>query len=60
MWDQTLLFVGKSLEDESMGWWSEEGSWPGVIDEFVGFVRGKREGGATTTGGEGGAAMDVG
>ena len=44
MWDQTLLFVMKSLEDEGMGWWNEEGSWPGVIDEFVAFVRGKREG----------------
>ncbi|KAL9101395.1 MAG: hypothetical protein Q9163_003330, partial [Psora crenata] len=32
MWDQTGLFAKKSLEDETMGWWSEEGSWPGVID----------------------------
>ena len=51
MWDQTGLFVSKSLEDESMSWWSEEGSWPGVIDDFVAFVREKR------TKGEG---MDVG
>ncbi|KAL9606660.1 MAG: hypothetical protein Q9179_000182 [Wetmoreana sp. 5 TL-2023] len=42
MWVQTGVFVGKSLEDEGMGWWSEDGAWPGVLDEFVGFVRGKR------------------
>ena len=46
MWDQTGLFVTKSLDDESMSWWSEEGSWPGVIDEFVAYVRAKREDGA--------------
>ena len=45
MWDQTGLFVTKSLDDESMSWWSEEGSWPGVIDEFVAYVRCKREDG---------------
>ena len=50
MWDQTGQFVIKSLEDESMSWWSEEGSWPGVIDEFVAYAREKREQGA---------AMDV-
>ncbi|KAG8530475.1 uncharacterized protein KY384_004978 [Bacidia gigantensis] len=43
MWDQTGLFVLKSMEDETMSWWSEEGSWPGVIDEFVAFVRTRRE-----------------
>ncbi|KAL8812916.1 MAG: hypothetical protein Q9223_000451 [Gallowayella weberi] len=42
MWEQTGVFVQKSLEDESMGWWSEEGAWPGCLDEFVGFVREKR------------------
>ena len=42
MWDQTGVLVEKSLEDEEMGWWSEDGAWPGVIDEFVGWVRGKR------------------
>ena len=35
----------KSLEDESMSWWSEDGAWPGVLDEFVEYVRGKRDGG---------------
>ena len=43
MWDQTGIFVLKSLEDESMGWWSEDGAWPGVLDEFVGYVRERRK-----------------
>lgn len=42
MWDQTGVFVKKSSEDESMSWWSEDGAWPGVIDEFVAYVRAKR------------------
>lgn len=42
MWDQTGVFVSKCGEDESMGWWSEEGAWPGVIDDFVGFVKARR------------------
>lgn len=52
MWDQTGVFIQKSQEDESMSWWSEDGAWPGVIDEFVGFVKEKRKGG-------GGDGMDV-
>jgi len=44
MWDQTLVFARKCLGDETMSWWSEDGAWPGVLDEFVVFVKGKREG----------------
>lgn len=44
MWDQTGIFVLRSLEDESMGWWSEDGAWPGVLDEYVGYVRERRKG----------------
>ena len=43
MWDQTGIFVQKSLDDESMRWWSEDGAWPGVLDEFVAFVKEKRQ-----------------
>lgn len=51
MWEQTAVFAGKSLEDETMGWWSEDGAWPGCLDEFVGFVREKRgDGGAEEQG----------
>lgn len=42
MWNQTLAFAEKSLEDESMVWWSEDSAWPGVIDEFVAWVQNKR------------------
>ncbi|KAL6721724.1 Scaffold-type E3 ligase [Lecanora helva] len=48
-WDQTGNFVMKCLEDEGMGWWSEDGAWPGVLDEFVGFVREKRGSGGGGT-----------
>lgn len=56
MWDQTGVFAMKSLEDESMSWWSEDGAWPGVLDEFVFYVREKR--GEAAGGAEG--EMDVG
>ncbi|KAF6238344.1 hypothetical protein HO173_003624 [Letharia columbiana] len=56
MWDQTGVFAMKSLEDESMSWWSEDGAWPGVLDEFVFYVREKR-GDAT---GAAESEMDVG
>ena len=42
MWEQTAVFAGKSLEDESMGFWSEDGAWPSCIDDFVAFVKEKR------------------
>jgi len=42
MWNQTFEFYKKSLEDESLSFWSEDGAWPGVIDEFVGYVKEKR------------------
>lgn len=48
MWDQTGSFMLKSLEDEGMGWWSEDGAWPSILDEFVGFVREKRGVGSGT------------
>ncbi|GAB7354150.1 hypothetical protein MBLNU459_g4709t1 [Dothideomycetes sp. NU459] len=51
MWDQTLSFAQKCLEDESLNWWSEDSAWPGVIDEFVEFVQKDKRGG--------GEAMEV-
>lgn len=38
------MFAQKTLEDGSMSWWSEDGAWPGVIDDFVAFVRERRGG----------------
>ncbi|KAL1296545.1 hypothetical protein AAFC00_000050 [Neodothiora populina] len=46
MWDQTLAFAHKTLEDESLGWWSEDSAWPGVIDEFVEYVQTEQRGGS--------------
>ncbi|KAI0017552.1 Cullin binding-domain-containing protein [Xylariomycetidae sp. FL0641] len=39
MWNQTLEFAFKSMEDSTLGFWSEDGAWPGVIDEFVAWYR---------------------
>lgn len=57
-WDQLGIFVGKCQEDESMAWWSEDGAWPGVIDEFVIYVKEKR--GIGDGEDEKGEEMDVG
>lgn len=39
MWNQTLEFAVKSLEDESLSFWNEDGAWPSVIDDFVEWCR---------------------
>jgi DCN1-like protein 1/2 len=39
LWKQTLNFAEQTLKDESLGFWSEESSWPSVIDDFVEWVR---------------------
>ncbi|KAL2075666.1 hypothetical protein VTL71DRAFT_609 [Oculimacula yallundae] len=39
MWNQTELFFEKTLQDETMGFWSEDGAWPGVIDQFVEYAK---------------------
>lgn len=44
MWEQTLAFADKTIEDESMSWWSEDSAWPGVIDEFVEYVKEEKRG----------------
>ena len=54
MWDQTGVFILASLEDESMSWWTEDGAWPGVLDDFVAYVREKRGDGKGAEG-----AMDI-
>ncbi|KAI4630482.1 hypothetical protein J4E80_001418 [Alternaria sp. BMP 0032] len=44
MWNETLKFAQLSLEDETMGFWNEESSWPSVIDDFVEFVKKEKRG----------------
>ncbi|RXG42329.1 hypothetical protein VDGE_09602 [Verticillium dahliae] len=39
MWNMTLEFAYKSLEDETLSFWSEDGAWPSVLDEFVAWCR---------------------
>ncbi|KAK0609713.1 Cullin binding-domain-containing protein [Bombardia bombarda] len=41
MWSQTLHFAEKTMEDETLGFWSEDQAWPGVIDDFVVWCREK-------------------
>ncbi|KAF7716133.1 Uncharacterized protein PECH_005406 [Penicillium ucsense] len=42
LWQQLELFVRKTKEDESFGWWSVDAAWPGTLDDFVGWVQEKR------------------
>ena len=42
VWTQMWEFVQKTMAEESMSWWSEDGAWPGVIDDFVAWVKKKR------------------
>jgi len=54
LWKQTLNFAKETMKDEQLGFWTEESSWPSVIDEFVEWVKTeKRPGGAS------GDAMEV-
>ncbi len=41
LWNQTRLFAARTMEDETLGFWSEEQAWPGLIDEFVVWCREK-------------------
>lgn len=41
LWTQLRLFAVKTMADETLGFWSEEQAWPGVIDEFVVWCREK-------------------
>ncbi|KAI9882223.1 MAG: hypothetical protein M1823_006032 [Watsoniomyces obsoletus] len=42
IWIMLFEFRKRSLEDESLDWWDPEGAWPGVLDDFVVWMRGKR------------------
>ncbi|ERS97411.1 hypothetical protein HMPREF1624_05578 [Sporothrix schenckii ATCC 58251] len=41
MWNQTLEFAIKCSEDETLGFWNEDGAWPSVIDDFVAWCNEK-------------------
>jgi DCN1-like protein 1/2 len=42
MWNQTGEFFQKSLQDDTLSFWGEDGAWPGVIDDFVAYAKEKR------------------
>ena len=35
----TLEFAARTMADETLAFWDENGAWPGVIDEFVAWCR---------------------
>jgi DCN1-like protein 1/2 len=39
MWYQTLEFKAKTLEDETLSFWTEDSAWPSVVDDFVAWFR---------------------
>lgn len=41
MWNMTFEFALKSVEDETLSFWSEDGAWPSVIDDFVEWCKQK-------------------
>jgi DCN1-like protein 1/2 len=43
MWNQTFEFFQKSMQDETLSFWSEDGAWPSVIDDFVAYVKEQRD-----------------
>lgn len=49
LWNQVLKFARASVKDDTLSFWSEEQSWPALIDEFVAYVKEIR---ASSTGGE--------
>ncbi|KAK4215518.1 Cullin binding-domain-containing protein, partial [Rhypophila decipiens] len=56
MWNQTLVFADKTMQDETLSFWSEDDSWPGVIDDFVAWCR---ETGYVKPAAAGGDGMEV-
>ena len=42
MWNMTFELYLKTLQDETLSFWSEDGAWPGVIDDFVAYAKEKR------------------
>ncbi|KAI7164616.1 hypothetical protein KC349_g673 [Hortaea werneckii] len=56
LWKQTLNFARETLKDDSLSFWSEESSWPSVIDEFVEWVKTEKR---PSENGGSGEAMEV-
>ncbi|KAF4512248.1 hypothetical protein G6O67_001413 [Ophiocordyceps sinensis] len=39
MWNMILEFALKSMTDDSLSFWTENGAWPSVVDDFVLWCR---------------------
>ena len=39
MWNQTAEFAMKSRNDGALRFYSEDGAWPSVIDDFVAWIK---------------------
>ncbi|KAL2158124.1 hypothetical protein VTH06DRAFT_4692 [Thermothelomyces fergusii] len=55
LWAQTRLFAAKTMQDETLSFWSEEQAWPGLVDEFVLWCKDK----GIVPNGKNGESMDV-
>ena len=53
LWRQTLNFATETMKDDTLSFWTEESSWPSVIDDFVEWVKTEKRGGTN------GDAMEV-
>lgn len=42
MWNMTLEFLQKAMDDETLSFWNEDGAWPSVVDDFVAWVKERR------------------
>lgn len=51
LWNQVVELVAKTKEPggETLDWWSEDGAWPTAVDDFVAFVKEKRQAGMDTS-----------
>ncbi len=41
MWNMVLEFALKTMTDETLSFWNEDGAWPSVIDDLVEWCTGK-------------------
>ncbi len=39
MWNQVLEFANRTMEDDTLAFWAEDGAWPSVIDDFVAWCK---------------------
>lgn len=49
LWDMTYDFRRRTLEDDSLAWWDVNSAWPSVIDEFVIWLKRRRNGETPST-----------